>query len=415
MYTLIYNIGLLATPEGKTARGGAEQGRIRFLKNAWLLADQQDGTILEIGSGEGPQSLPPVTELIDACGRLVTPGLIDAHTHLVFGGWRQSELGLKLHGASYLDILNAGGGIHSTVKATREASEEELTDKPRALLTEMQAQGVTCCEIKSGYGLDRETELKQLKVIRTLQQDNILPELAATYLGAHAVPKEFAADREEYIRLLCEDWIPEIAREGLAEYVDVFCEKDVFSAEESRRILEAGLHCGLKAKIHADEIESIGGVELAGELHAVSAEHLIQCTPEGIKALAKGGVIACLLPATSFYLNSTFAPARAMIEAGIPVATATDFNPGSCPSGNLQFVMNLACLKYKMTPEEMLTAVTLNAAAAIGRAERLGSLEPGKQADLVIWNAPDLDFLGYRMGSNLAGSVIRKGKRCRIR
>lgn len=412
MYTLIYHIGLLATPEGNSARCGTAQGTIRFLRNAWLLADQESGLILQIGSGEGPENLPPLTEMIDAGGKLVTPGLVDAHTHLVFGGWRQNELGLKLHGASYLDILNAGGGIHSTVKATREATEEALYQKTRQLLLEMQAQGVTACEIKSGYGLDRETELKQLKVIRRLQEEQDLPEAAATYLGAHAVPKEYAADREAYIRLLCEEWIPEIAREKLAEYVDVFCEKDVFSAEESRQILEAGLRCGLQAKIHADEIESIGGVELAGELHAVSAEHLIRCTPEGIRALAEGGVIACLLPATSFYLNSTFAPARAMIDAGVPVAAATDFNPGSCPSGNLQLVMNLACLKYRMTPEEMLTAVSLNAAAAIGRAGKLGSLEAGKQADLVIWNAPDLDFLGYRMGSNLADTVIRKGRKC---
>ena len=235
-----------------------------------------------------------------------------------------------------------------------------------------------------------------------------------TYLGAHAVPKEYAENREEYIRLICEEWIPEIAREGLAEFVDVFCEKGVFTAEESRKILEAGLKCGLKAKIHADEIEAIGGTKLAGELHAVSAEHLIKCTPEGIKALAKGGVIACLLPSTSLYLNADFAPARAMIEAGVPSAVASDFNPGSCPSDNLQLAMNLACLKYKMTPEEMLTAVTLNAAAAIGRADTLGTLEVGKQADLVIWEAPpfsgpDLAFLGYRMGSNQVQMTVKKG------
>ena len=202
---------------------------------------------------------------------------------------------------------------------------------------------------------------------------------------------------------MCEEWIPEIAREGLAEYVDVFCVKGVFTAEESRRILQAGLDCGLKAKIHADEIEAIGGSELAGRLHAVSAEHLIRCTPEGIRALAEGGVIACLLPATSLYLGADYAPARAMIKAGVPVAVASDYNPGSCPSLNLQLAMNLACLKYRMTPEEMLTAVTLNAAAAVGRADRLGTLEPGKQADLVIWKTPAF----ARMSSTLPARMPR--------
>jgi imidazolonepropionase len=235
-------------------------------------------------------------------------------------------------------------------------------------------------------------------------------DVRATFLGAHALPEEYKGRREDYIGFLCREMIPEVAEEGLADYCDVFCEKGVFTAEESRRILEAGKACGLQPKIHADEIEAIGGTELTGELKAVSAEHLIVCRPSGIEAMAAGGTIACLLPATSFYLGSTFAPARDMIRAGVPVAAASDFNPGSCPSLNIQLVMNLACLKYRMTPEEMLTAVTLNAAAAIGLAERTGSLEPGKQADLVIWDAPDLDYLGYRMGSSLAETVIKAGR-----
>ena len=414
MKLLVYHIGLLATPEGKSAKGGAAQGRIRFRRDAWLLTGES-GRIERIGEGQPPAGLLPpqagAEELlaVDAQGCLVTPGLIDAHTHLVFGGWRQNELGLKLHGASYLDILNAGGGILSTVKATRQASEDELYEKAAGHLREMTALGVTACEMKSGYGLDRETELKQLRVIRRLREVGPA-EVIPTCLGAHALPEEYKNDRAEYIRLLCEEWIPEIAREQLAEYVDVFCEKGVFTAAESRQILSAGLACGLKAKIHADEIEAIGGSELAGELKAVSAEHLIRCTPEGIRALAEGGVVACLLPATSLYLGADFAPARAMIEAGVPAAVASDFNPGSCPSLNLQLAMTLACLKYKMTPEEMLTAVTLNAAAAVGRADRLGSLEEGKQADLVIWDAPDLNYLGYRLGSNLVRQVFIKGR-----
>ena len=400
---LITNIGMLATPLGTSARRGAEQGRIRILRDAWILVE--DGKIAGIGSGE-PPFLPG--RRVDAGGKLVTPGLVDAHTHLIFGGWRQNELGLKLHGVSYLEILARGGGILSTVKSTREASEEELYDKARAALEEMLALGVTTLEAKSGYGLDQETELKQLRVIRRLNETQPV-DLAATFLGAHALPTEYQNDREAYLRLLCESVIPRVAEEGLAEFCDVFCETGVFTAEESRRILEAGKRHGLIPKIHADEIDPIGGSQLTKEVGAISAEHLIVCPTEGIAAMAEAGTVACCLPATSFYLGSTYAPVRDMIRAGVPVALASDFNPGSCPSLNLQFVMNLGCLRYKMTPEEVLTAVTLNGAAAINRADSIGSLEPGKKADLVIWDAPDLDYICYRMGSNLAEIVIKDG------
>ncbi|MCR5664999.1 MAG: imidazolonepropionase [Oscillospiraceae bacterium] len=399
---LIQNIGLLATPEGKTARRGEAQGKLRFLKDAWVLCE--GGVIAALGEGEAPRA----ERRLDARGRLVTPGLVDAHTHLIFGGWRQNELGDKLHGASYLEILAQGGGILSTVKATRAATEDELCEKARAALDEMLTLGVTTAEAKSGYGLDLDTELKQLRVIRRLNVEQPV-ELAATFLGAHAVPTEYKADREGYLRLLCEEAIPRVAAEKLAEFCDVFCETGVFTAEESRRILEAGKRCGLVPKIHADEIDPIGGSQLTAQVGAISAEHLIVCPPEGIAAMAEAGTVACCLPATSFYLGSTYAPVRDMIRAGVPVALASDFNPGSCPSLNLQFVMNLGCLKYRMTPEEALTAVTLNAAAAIGRAGTVGSLEAGKQADLVVWDAPDLDMIFYRMGSNLARTVIKKG------
>ncbi len=405
---LLHNIGLLATPQGFAARAGASQGEILKLENAWLMTDEH-GRITEIGRGACPETEPGAYRVIDADGRLVTPGLIDAHTHLIFGGWRQNEFGLKLHGATYLEILAAGGGILSTVRSTRAASEEELKAQASGALKEMLSFGVTTCEAKSGYGLDRGTELKQLRVIRELDREWPI-DLVPTYLGAHAVPAEYKEDREEYIRLLTEEWIPEIAREGLAEFCDVFCEKGVFTAEESRRILEAGKRHGLLPKIHADEIEAIGGTELTAELKAVSAEHLIVCRDSGIEAMAKGGTVACLLPMTSFYLGSTYAPARQMIDAGVPVAVASDYNPGSCPGLNLQLAMTVACLKYRLTPEEMLTAVTLNAAAAIRRADRIGSIEPGKQADLVIWKARDLDYLPYRLGSNLACFVIKNGE-----
>ena len=402
---IVKNIGMLATPEGKTARRGPEQGQIRVLKDAYV--EIEDGLVTKIGT-DAPDETG--AQVIDAGGKLVTPGLVDAHTHLIFGGWRQNELGLKLHGATYLDILAMGGGILSTVNATRTATEEELTEKARQALDEMLSLGVTTVEAKSGYGLDLDNELKQLRAIRRLNETHPV-DLVSTFLGAHAVPKEYKEDREGYIRLLCEELIPAVAEGKLAEFCDVFCETGVFSAQESQTILEAGKRYGLIPKIHADEIDPIGGSQLTEAVGAVSAEHLIVCPPEGIAAMSKAGTVACLLPATSFYLGSTFAPARAMIEKGVAVAMASDFNPGSCPSLNLQFVMNLGCLRYRLTPEEVLTAVTLNGAAAIRRADRLGSLEVGKQGDLVIWNAEDLNYICYRMGSTLVNTVIKKGQK----
>ena len=401
---LIQNIGMLATPEGKAAHRGEEQGKIRFLKDAWVRIE--DGVIAAVGTGK-PEGADGA-EIIDAGGNLVTPGLVDAHTHLIFGGWRQNELGLKLHGASYLDIQNAGGGIQSTTNATRTATEEELAAKAEDALNEMLRFGTTTCEAKSGYGLATEHELKELRVIRDLNERHPI-DLVATFMGAHLVPAEYKQNRDEYVRLVCEEMMPLVKEQGIAKFCDVFCEADTFTAEESRRILEAGLKYGLRPKIHADEIEAIGGSVLAGEIGAISAEHLIVCPPEGIASMAKGGVIACLLPATSFNLGAVFAPARDMVKAGVPVAMATDFNPGSCPCLNMQFVINLGCLKYKLTPEEVLTAVTLNGAAAIDMADKVGSVEASKQGDLVIWNAPDLDYICYRVGSNLVKTVVKKG------
>ena len=367
----------------------------------------EDGTIASVGTG----AVPAVegAEVVDAEGHLVTPGLVDAHTHLIFGGWRQNELGLKLHGASYLDIQNAGGGIQSTTNATRQASEQELAAKASKALDEMMGFGTTTVEAKSGYGLATEHELKALEVIKDLN-DHHRMDLVATFMGAHLVPAEYKSNREEYVRLVCEEMMPKVKEQGIAKFCDVFCEADTFTVEESRQVLEAGLKYGLRPKIHADEIEAIGGSQLAGEIGAISAEHLIVCPPEGIASMAKGGVIACLLPATSFNLGAVFAPARDMVKAGVPVAMATDFNPGSCPCLNMQFVINLGCLKYKLTPEEVLTAVTLNGAAAIDLADKVGSVEEGKMGDLVIWDAPDLDYICYRVGSNLAKTVIKRGE-----
>ena len=401
---LLFNIGVLATPLGYGPKGGAAQGAIQIQRDAWVLLEGE--RIFQVGTGTPPDI---DAERIDAEGGLVTPGLVDAHTHLIFGGWRQNELGMKLHGVPYLDILAQGGGILSTVKSTRSASEEELTEKASLALSEMLSFGTTTCEAKSGYGLTTDEELKQLRAIQKLQEGHAV-DVVATFMGAHALPSEYKGNRDAYIRLLCEEMIPAVAEQKIAKFCDVFCEADTFTVEESRQILEAGLRHGLRPKIHADEIESIGGSQLAGEIGAISAEHLIVCPPEGIASMAKGGVIACLLPATSFCLGSTYAPAREMVSAGVPVAMASDFNPGSCPCLNLQFVINLGCLRYRLTPEEVLTAVTLNAAAAIDMADRVGSVEAGKQGDLVIWDAPDLDYICYRFGSNLVQTVIKKGR-----
>ena len=404
---LIKNIGTLQTPVGSFRHGGEKQGENLKLHDAAILLE--NGIIKAITSdGQLPRGWDQA-EVIDAGGALVTPGLIDCHTHMVFGGYRQGEIPLKLRGASYLDILRAGGGILDTVEKTRAASEEELYEKTRAFLDEMLRNGVTTAESKSGYGLDLENELKQLRVNKRLNADHKM-DLVSTFLGAHAIPGEYKGNADAYINLLCDTVLPAVKAEGLADFVDVFCEDSVFDVAQSEKMLKAGQALGLRARIHADEIEEIGGAVLSGELGAISAEHLIATGEKGMASMARGGVIADLLPCTSFYLNKTFAPARRMIELGIPVAIASDFNPGSCPSLNLQLAMSMGYIKYRMTPEEVLTAVTINAACSCGLEERIGTLEVGKQADLVIWNAPDMEMLVYRFGSNLAKTVIKKGE-----
>ncbi len=400
---LIRNIGLLQTPLGSSPAKGEEQGKNQKLRDACVFIE--DGIITAIYSG-GVCPLPAVDEVIDAEGKLVTPGLVDCHTHLVFGGWRQHEVPLKLAGASYLEILKAGGGILNTLKNTRSATGEELYARACVFLDDMLSLGVTSCEIKSGYGLSAKEELKQLEVISMLQKKHRM-DIVSTFMGAHAIPEEYKADPDAYVELICQEMLPAAAK--TAAYCDVFCEDGVFSVEQSRRILQRAKEYGMGLKIHADEIEEMGGAMLAGELGAVSAEHLIATKEAGVHALSEGGVIADLLPQTSFYLDKPYAKARQMVKAGVPVAIASDFNPGSCPSYNLQFAINLGMLKYKLTPEEVLTAVTLNAACSIGLGEKVGTLEVGKQADLVIWDAEDFDLVCYRFGTNLAKKVIKKG------
>lgn len=404
MKTIINNIGVLATPQGKGPRRGGEQGEIIRLRDAYVVIE--DGRIAAMGEGACPTD---GGNIIDAGGALVTPGLVDAHTHLIFSGWRQRELALKLRGASYLDILSQGGGILSTVKSTRQATLGELAAAGASSLAVMLAHGTTTCEVKSGYGLTVEDELKSLAAVRELQGSQPV-ELVPTFMGAHAVPAEYKQAQENYVDLVCDQMIPAVSQQGVAEFCDVFCEDSVFDLAQSRRILECGRRHGLQPKIHADEITALGGAGLAGELGAVSAEHLIHAGDEGLAKIAAAGTVAVLLPGTSFYLGEAFARARTMVELGIAVAVASDFNPGSCPTESLQMPMTIACLKYRLTPEEVLTAVTLNAAAAINRSAGVGSLEEGKQADLVIWNAPDLEFLFYHWGVNLVGTVVKRGE-----
>lgn len=405
---LVKNIGILQTPAGSFPHKGAQQGENMKLKDAAVLAE--DGIIKAITSdGKLPCAEEEVDVVLDAEGNLVTPGLVEGHTHLVFGGYRQNEIPLKLKGAGYLDILRAGGGINDTVKKTREASFEELYDKTEGFLDEMMTLGVTTCEAKSGYGIDLKTEVKLLEVLKKLNEDHPM-DIVSTFMPAHVVLADWKGREDEFIQLCIDEMMPYVKEHNLAEFIDIFTEDSVFDVEQSRKYLQAAKDMGFGLKIHADEIEAIGGSVLAGEMHATSAEHLIVIDDAGMASMAKGGTIAMCLPATSFYLGATFAPVRRMIdEFEVAVAIASDFNPGSCPSLNLQFVMNLGYLKYRMTPEEVLTAVTINPACGINRGDRVGTLEVGKDADMVIWNAPNMEMLCYRFGSNLALQTIKKG------
>ena len=355
---------------------------------------------------------------VDAAGGTVTPGLIDPHTHLLFGGTREAELVLRQRGADYLAILQAGGGILSTVAATRAASEDQLADHGRRWLAEMLSHGTTTIEAKSGYGLDLPTELRLLEVAHRLGREGPV-EVLPTWLGAHAVAPEFRArpdGTEAYVRYLIEEQLPGVVAQGRARFADVFCERGVFSPEQARRILQAAARLGLQSRLHADELAPSGGAELAAELGAMSADHLATPSPAGIDALAAaaaGGrpVVAVLLPATTWFLmHDEVAPARTFIDRGIPVALATDFNPGTSPTPSLPLVMTVACLSLKLTPSEALAAVTINAAAALGLADDLGSIEGGRQADLAVWAVPSHRQIPYWPAADLLRAVVKRGK-----
>ena len=400
----------LYTPVGSVARKGKEMGEILHIEKAAIVIE--DGVIRWVGpDSEMPKQDDSADEEIymDAIGRAVIPGFVDSHTHLIFGGYRPDEFGWRLKGDTYMSIMERGGGIQSTVNATREASEEELREKAEWFLEEMSQMGVTTVEAKSGYGLDTETELRMLRVIDALAKD---PErkvdVVSTFLGAHAVPKEYKGRTAEYVDLMISDMMPKA--KGLAEFCDIFTEKNVFEIEDSRRYLQAAKDMGYKLKLHADEIVQLGGAELAAEMGAVSADHLLHVSDEGIRRMAEAGTVATLLPLTAFALKEPYAPARKFIDAGCAVALATDLNPGSCFSGSIPLTIALACIYMGMSVEETLTALTLNGAAALDRAGSIGSIEAGKKADMLILHFNTLSCLPYYVGMNTVDAVIKGGE-----
>lgn len=392
-------------------RRAEEMSDLGIIENGSVLV--KNGRIVFVGpdvkAQEYLEHIHEPINIIDAEGKIITPGLIDPHTHLVFGGSREKELEMRLNGAKYIDILKAGGGILQTTVSTRQATEEELIKQSTKRLNRFLQYGVTTVEAKSGYGLNLKDEIKQLKVAKKLNEKHPV-DVVSTFMGAHAVPVEYKGNEDEFVQLVIEEMIPVVAKKELAEFCDVFCEEGVFTVEQSERILQAAKAYGLKPKIHADEIVSFGGAELAAKVGAVSADHLLKASDQGIKQMAESGVIAVLLPGTAFFLMEEPARARKMIEAGVPVALSTDRNPGSSPTESLPFIMNLACLTMKMTPAEVLTACTINAAHAICKGDEIGSIEAGKKADLVLFDAPNYQTLQYNYAVNLVDTVLKDGK-----
>jgi imidazolonepropionase len=406
---LLVHAKQLVTVKGHSTRPalGQEMEALGIVADGSLAIS--NGKILAVGkSSELENEFAPI-ETLDASGKVVTPGFIDAHTHFVFAGSREFELEMKIKGAGYMEILQSGGGILRTVKDTRTATEQDLIRICRERANNLLRHGGTTIEAKSGYGLTLKDEVKSLEVIAHLNQDGPLT-LIPTFLGAHAIPPEFEGKTREYAKLVSEDWIPEIAKRKLAVFCDVFCEKGVFELEDSRRILLAGKHAGLVPRVHADEFYPLGGAELAAEVGAASADHLLYTTAKGLSAMKEAGVIATLLPAAPLTLMlDKYAAAREMISQGVAVALGSDLSP-SCWLENHQLILELACYKLKMTPAEALTAATINAAHSLRMADEIGSLETGKKADLVVLNVPDFRFLGYRLGVNLVDTVVKNGK-----
>ncbi len=408
---LIKNIGQLITMEGPVPRLGGKMKEIDLIENGGIAVAGDE--ILAVGKSDetvGRVSLAEGCKVIDAKKCVVTPGFVDSHTHPVFSRTRHDEFEMRMAGKTYAEIAASGGGIKASVRDLRETPLPIITEKTTRRLDMMLASGSTTIEAKSGYGLSTEAEIKSLEVLKNISETHPI-EIIPTFLGAHEVPDEYQNSRGKYIDLLVDEMIPRVADEKLAEFCDVFCENAVFTVEESRRIMRAAVDHGLKLKIHADELTPSGGAELAAEMGAVSAEHLVFISEKGVQALAISGTVAVLLPGTSFSLNTGhYAPARKMIESGVIVALATDCNPGSSYCESLQIMITLAALHYKMSAAEAISAVTVNAAHAVSRGDRLGLLRVGRIADLVLWNMNDYRELPYHYGVNLVNKVIKRGK-----
>lgn len=408
---LIENLSEIATARGTTPRRGADQAKVERLRGEEVLC--RDGRIAFVGTPEERRRRfgeLPDAERLDGDGGTLVPGFVDPHTHLPWAGSREEEFAMRLAGSTYQEIAAAGGGILSTVAATREAGEDELRRLVNRRLDLMLAHGTTTAEAKSGYGLNLDDEIKQLRAIRDASDAHAV-DLVPTLLAAHEVPPEHRQARERYVDLVCEEIVPAAAEAGLARFCDVFCENGVFSVDESRRVLEAGVRWGLSPRLHADEFEDSGGAALAAELGALSADHLIAISEPGVEAMAEAGVTAVLLPGTSFFLmEHKYAPARRLVEAGVPIALATDCNPGSSHTESVPMVFVLAVFELGLSIEESLTAVTLNSACSLGLGEEIGTVEEGKRADLVLLDAPNLLHLAYHYGINPVRAVVKAGR-----
>lgn len=410
---LIKNASELVTCSGMAAKQGAEMADLKIITDGAVM--MREGKIEKVGPTaeilsqiENSSEDMEKFDIIDAEGHAVLPGFIDSHTHLVFGGYRPQEFSWRLRGDSYMEIMERGGGILNTVAATRSCTAEELIALGMRRLDSMLSMGVTTAEGKSGYGLNRETEIKQLEVmaqIDVLHYVDVVP----TFLGAHAVPQSYKGREDGFIDLMIEEVLPEVVERNLAEFCDIFCEKNVFSVDQSRRLLTKAQQGGLKAKLHADEIVQLGGAELAAELGAISADHLLQASDDGLQKMAAAGVVATLLPATAFGLKEPYARGRYIIDNGGAVALASDLNPGSCFTESIPLVSALAALHMALTPEEIVTALTINAAAALDRADVIGSIDAGKKGDLVILEFPSYQFIPYHLAVSTVEKVIKSG------
>ena len=404
----IRNAAELVTCRGAAPKKGAEMADIGLIKNGGVLI--HDDVIFAVGTTEELDKLADDSyEIVDATGKTVMPGFVDSHTHFIFGGYRAEEFGWRLKGDTYMSIMQRGGGINATVVPTKEATLEELVEVGRERLNRMLEFGVTTVEGKSGYGMDCDTEIKQLRAMKELDRTHPV-DVVTTFLGPHSVLPQWKGKEREFIDYLLTEVMPKVKEENLAEFADIFCEKNVFEIEDSEYYLTKAKEMGFKLKVHADEIVSLGGAELASRTGAVSADHLLKASDEGIKQMAQSGVISTLLPATAFCLKEPFAPARKMIEAGCAVALASDLNPGSCFTNNIPLLVALGCIHMGMSIEEVITALTINGAAAVGRADTIGSIEKGKKADIIMLKYPSIHFMPYHTAINLVETVIKNGR-----